>query len=137
MNYNVDYYIKKFEAISEDLWCVWTQFDDQGRSCAFGHCNGRRAYIDDPEYKGLQDLSLRISHHLLLTGQQQAHVIADINNGEIKEYQQATPKQRVLAVLYDLKKLEQPAVKERTVYVTVDQSVRELQKNVELKTLLN
>lgn len=36
MEYNVEYFIAKFEAIPEDKWCVNTQEDEKGRRCAAG-----------------------------------------------------------------------------------------------------
>jgi hypothetical protein len=35
--------------------------------------------------------------------------ICDINNGCNYNYQQPTPKQRILAALYDIKKMQEPA----------------------------
>lgn len=38
MDYNIQYFIDKFEAIPEENWCTGT-LKDGNRLCAFGHCN--------------------------------------------------------------------------------------------------
>lgn len=121
MEYNVDYFIKKFEAIPEEKWCV-EKPQDNGRSCAIGHCG-----VNDYVYSECVEarVLLALFHHGHFRG---FEPVWTINDGHDYRYNQATPKQRILAALYDIKKAEQPEVKERIVYVTVDAPVRELQK---------
>lgn len=39
--YNVDYFIRKFEAIPEERWITGAFVDPSGNCCAFGHCGVR------------------------------------------------------------------------------------------------
>lgn len=121
-NYNVDYFIKKFEAISEEFWAVGAIEDGLGRRCAMGHCTNGRC----------ESTAENIA---LVTTVMRSVCVPDVNNGCDRRYQQPTPKQRILAALYDIKKAQQGddemiigEVKVKTVYVTVDESVRELQE---------
>lgn len=120
-NYDVDYFIKKFEAIPEERWCTgYYHKEDRTKFCALGHC-GR--FVSDAD--SIESLALRRVFH--------PAVVSIINdNGNIR-YSQATPKQRILAALYDIKAKQQPEiepVKERIIYVTVDAAVRKLQKEI-------
>lgn len=103
--YDVTFFIRKFEAIPEDKWCVGVQEDEHGRRCAAGHCfhaNAKRDYLgnlratygDDPMniFYALQNVI--------------GCYVAELNNGKNKEYRQPTPKQRVLARLYDIRDKE-------------------------------
>ncbi|WP_285011232.1 hypothetical protein [Pedobacter faecalis] len=47
MNYTLDYFIEKFEAIPEDKWTTNEFADEQGRCCAFGHCGMRQGLFSD------------------------------------------------------------------------------------------
>ena len=93
MNYNIDYFINKFKAIPEDRWCV-RALHDNGRACALGHC-------------------LEVGHIFSQECSEFIRVFGvgapSVNNGYDQRYQQPTPKQRILAALYDIKKLQQPA----------------------------
>lgn len=89
--YTVDYFIKKFEKIPEWKWAENT-FHHEGRSCALGHCGWRRDDTSDIEGKHLVEL-----FDLLKTN------APAINDGNNLNYQQPTPKQRVLAALRDVK----------------------------------
>lgn len=108
--FNVDYFITKFEAIPEDKWCVRTRDNGQGQRCAHGHCAG-----DSPHSYGLytdEELGLiRLAAEARSLGL--AYFVrtcrtgfANINNDACEYYPQETPKQRVLAVLRDIKKLQ-------------------------------
>lgn len=37
-NFDIDYFIAKFEAIPDERWTVGRLTDDEGRHCALGHC---------------------------------------------------------------------------------------------------
>lgn len=39
MDYNVDYFINKFEAIPDCQWTVGQLTNNQGQYCALGHCS--------------------------------------------------------------------------------------------------
>ena len=112
-NYTVDYFIKKFEAISEKFFVELTPFNTFNFS-----------YMSYWWYK-----------------------TAAINDGRTKEYQQPTPKQRILAALYDIKKMEDEKfnkeVKElqekkgNIRYVAVSESLRDIAKESVLETIIN
>lgn len=38
MEYNLEFFINKFNDIPEDKWTVGTFVDDRGCMCAYGHC---------------------------------------------------------------------------------------------------
>lgn len=123
-NYDVDYFIRKFEAIPELLWCIDALEDDQGRRCALGHCYGT-------QMDGCTSESMALCAVIFI-----GHgSVPDINNGEDPRYQQPTPKQRILAALRDIKakqyaeqKLKETLTKDRIVYVACDAEVRKLGK---------
>lgn len=123
--YDVDFFLKKFEAIPENMWHTHSYSNaTKTKFCAFGHCgvtdrgNSMSFSMDVMFYK---ELKVHVSH---------------VNDGREINYPQPTPKQRILAALRDIKAKLQPGpvkevpVKERTVYVTVDAAVRKLQKEI-------
>lgn len=88
--YTVDYFINKFEAIPEDEWFVG-YFQNEYNSkqkCALGHC-------DYDNISSSKEGRILIN---LLNG-----YVSEINDGKHTQYQQTTPKQRILAALYDVK----------------------------------
>lgn len=140
MNYDVDYFIDKFQRIPEELWITGSYCGD-GRGCAFVHCgiDWRKGIVNPgkPEAQALCDLFSVALEQSVIT----------INDGADSRYQQPTPKQRILAALRDIKakqeaekpkadvivggpEVETPKPKERIVYVTVDAAVRELQQTI-------
>lgn len=137
--YTVDYFIKKFEAIPEDSWCTG-QFVDHfsGQRCAQGHClmnYKNNEAIDDRldawcrlNFKVLHpDVDTEIYHFLELFESANINV-ADVNNGNHFCFTQPTPKQRILAALYDIKNLQDidtGAKRERIVYVAVSETIKE------------
>lgn len=104
MDYNVDYFIKMFSAIPENLWCIRTTLNDKGQRCAYGHTR-QMGVVNE-----FENLDIKYRDRLKLTwignAYKQQTVFADINNGYYAEYQQLTPKQRILAALHDIKKME-------------------------------
>lgn len=102
--YTVDYFIQKFQAIPEIFWGI-EYLNNDGKSCVLGFCNttvqdGKsRAnslyYIYTDEGASLVKLFKRIKLA--------PHSINDHTN---TTYKQPTPKQRILAALYDIKKLQ-------------------------------
>lgn len=131
--YDVDYFIKKFEAISEDMWCTHAQTNSHGQHCAWGHCGITNEQIG---FRELDNHALKVIQLTRKSGFEWHlgnKAFANINNGAFLEYQQPTPKQRILAALYDIKKMQlkdidaeakEPQVKERIVYVSVAESIR-------------
>lgn len=141
--YTVSYFIKKFEAIPEWLWLIGSQGEIENKGeyphCALGWCRnkyGNYGYTDvqnngDPlseETEGSSLAKLFYNHGIYFEGRD-AHGVAFVNNGEHPKYQQPTPKQRILAALYDIKRIQEPKQPE-VIYkiVEVDRKVKELVK---------
>lgn len=96
MQYTIDHFIKKFEAIPEENWTTGKFINASGQKCALGHC-----MVDDkllsPEFHALREI---FCSDKFVIGTN----IGDINDGNDDLFQQSTPKQRVLAALNDVKK---------------------------------
>jgi len=92
MEYTVDYFIQKFEAIPDEKWTIKEFTNAIGQCCALGHC-GRR--IGSPTAEG--EALYQLFHENEMDGP------AHINDGYSIEYQQPTPKARILAALNDIK----------------------------------
>ena len=93
--YDVDYFIRKFEGIPEEFWCVG-DYSDHGKHCAYGHCGMHHG--KNEENSALEKV-FQCKEGLN---------IVNINDGGDCQYKQLHPKQRILAALYDIKKLQQP-----------------------------
>lgn len=97
MNYDVDYFIKKFEAIPEDNWCVgdYKKYAKE-QYCAYGHCGMHKGENKETTALGkIFEFGCQMN-------------IIEINDGGDNRYKQHHPKQRILAALYDIKKMQQP-----------------------------
>jgi hypothetical protein len=96
--YDVQYYIDKFEAIPEELWNAdgsYVNKDNPECKCALGHCGADIRNTNTDEIRALAGLFRYEGIDLVdITG---------INDGTNPEYQQSTPKQRILAALNDVK----------------------------------
>ncbi len=120
--YDVDYFIKKFEAIAENDFGVMKLNDDaNGQKCAFGHCGTKKSktsehgegYSWDYQYteEGLSLINLFATFFSITLWKEQTCIITDINDASCfgKPYfeysKSSTPKKRILSVLYDIKKL--------------------------------
>lgn len=132
--YDVDYFLRKFHSIPEEGVIAHDQ-GRNGRHCAIGWCkNAHGAYGNSDVYGSKEAAALTklfISAGIVCNDPyytERGWSVAEVNNGDNERYQQDTPKQRILAALYDIKAKQQPEVKERIVYITVDAPVRELQK---------
>jgi len=119
---DAQYFIDKFEAIPEEKWTTHTQIDHDGKRCALGH-------FLPAEYRNINDWysgSIICGSHTE-EGKAMARLfggefcIAKINNGGDPKYQQATPKQRILAALRDVQIIEQQdkAVEEANALVVI------------------
>ena len=117
---NAQYFINKFEAIPEEKWCVGDFLNEEGQSCANGHCGMRNGweYLNE-ETQALQKVFSVLEVRMLCGGEVvedesmddlgdfwYSRKAARINNGHIVGYQQDTPKQRILAALRDIQALE-------------------------------
>lgn len=87
-NYDVDYFIEKFKAIPEELWCVGS-YSIREQHCALGYC-GEQAGSRTEEGKSLSIIT--------------ENAVSSINDNLDNRYRQSTPKQRILAALEDIKK---------------------------------
>ncbi len=100
---DLHYFINKYEAIPEAMWCVRHRMNAQGQRCAHGHCyigNPDAIFTVNEEEEALNKLSEKYAS---ITG---GYGFAVINNGAHKNYQQPSPKQRVLAAFYDMREEE-------------------------------
>ena len=96
--YDIDYFLAKFEAIPEDkiIMNFYTDNNDETKHCSLGHCEGHNNPIDRPsEAKALRDL---FKVHLKCG-------VADVNDNlcEHKFNNLPTPKQRIMAALNEIK----------------------------------
>lgn len=126
--YTVDYFISKFSAIPDNLWNAGEMIDKHGRHCAYGHCGVTDGDIVNDtmneEGKALSDLFYKngLIPHLSVIG---------VNDGNDKRYKQPTPKQRILAALYDIKKLQQPKREKVKAQISPDLLAPPIPKEVE------
>lgn len=124
--YDVDYFIKKFENIIDELWTSGS-LTFGNKHCSLGHCGVHFSVIDGmtQEAKALVNLFDLLPKQ---DGFRSTLSPITINDGHHNMYTQYTPKERILAALYDIKAMQQP--KERVVYKTVviDSAVKELQE---------
>lgn len=93
---NVDYFIKKFEAIPEALWCTGA-YEYGDRCCVLGHCGFHYTIADDglatKHDQALEGLALIELFH------KKGLQPTNINDGEDGRYAQSSPKERILAAL--------------------------------------
>ena len=82
---NKQYFIDKFTAIPDEQWTTGFFTDKEGRHCALGHCGAPSGY----EWRALSEL----------VGRATQSCISNINDGKDPNFQQLTPKARILAAL--------------------------------------
>lgn len=92
MEYDVDYFIKKFEKIPEDNW-IACQMHNGDKHCALGHCLANM----NEELKG----EAKALHYLMFESIQLT--VFQVNDYISQQYPQKHPKQRVMAALYDIR----------------------------------
>lgn len=93
MEYTVDYFIEKFEAIPLEKWTIGKFIDEEERCCALGHCGARKhqSLYGIVEARALNNLIIDKLHT-------SPTVINDLfYKGE------ETPKHRILRALKDIK----------------------------------
>lgn len=111
--YTVDYFIKKFKAIPEGRFLTGERHDGKGNHCAHGWCDLRNVINESGETMEEMALSKLAE---LIPGR---FGFGPINNGTDYRYQQPTPKQRILAALYDIKAMQQPVHQDITASLAV------------------
>lgn len=140
MIYDVNYFIRKFEAMPESLWCAGS-FNRDSQKCVYGHCgiNGGVGVWDVAEARELFGLlkTLRVTSLTMKFCSEEYRIVAGINDGDAKEYQQPTPKQRILAALYDIKKLQEKKADPKPLHIYHAVQIPEtlVEKGKELVTL--
>lgn len=116
-NYTVSYFINKFEAIPEEKW-ISSDLERNGSCCAAGHCGIRKSHIEETlgesyfmnidckeikEATALAEILSSVSKY-----KEPYQIIWNMNDGFSSPYSdQPTPKQRILASLYDVKALQE------------------------------
>lgn len=96
--YDIDYFIKKFEAIPDDKWAVrqFVDFVDNEKRCALGHCGRNYGNIyGTEESSALVDIFLKNDSY-----------VSRINDGADSNFIQSRPKTRILAALRKFKENE-------------------------------
>lgn len=138
--YDLDYFIAKFKTIPDKKFCVnyffsiteyqlfgFTIYSKITARCAQGHCVPKELIdfvLDKREGFTISEVADYIPEWaalLEITGGCMANgdpLIALINNGHIPEYQQSTPKARILAFLDDLKIVEEMELEEGHIPIT-------------------
>ncbi len=116
--YTVNYFIKKFEAIPEENWMVnrfsyKKNFLSKRTFCAQGFCMPLKLLKLMGSMPKNERLTIEVGCFtewfdlvkLFEPGREGNFelVVGGINNGINERYQQSTPKQRILAALYDIK----------------------------------
>lgn len=122
--YDVNYFINKFEKIPSKKIIPGEQSDGKGGHCVYGWCmkpEDLGPYTDKgyghktKEGLALTELLSSIPNmtpsrdnlgYSFTRCSPYSSTPARINNGEVAEYQQATPKERILAALQDVKSLQ-------------------------------
>lgn len=142
-DYTVDYFIEKFEKIPEDKWGIKRLTDDMGNHCALGHCKVVENTQPTSEAISLAGILLPLSETTLsITVERDWYfIVYPINDGHHTNYQQPTPKQRILAALYDIKKMQAPQeaqenkteIREVIRYVSVPETIKEQSKELILQ----
>lgn len=130
MNYTVDYFIEKFSSIPEEKWGTNKYFND-GKYCALGHCGCHEVVMPKTIYGS--DKITAEGHHLtqLFLNTLTVSPIT-INDGNWERYPQPTPKQRILAALYDIKKMQKKPKREKIkVQIEADLLTPPIPKEVE------
>jgi len=139
MKYTVDYFIEKFRSIPPRKWRTHMLLDEVGRKCANGLCGVTCELIATDESKALKELfsvlTLSRTNGTKMDPDYSDYSIKVeyVNDGIVNEYRQPTPKQRILAALYDIKKLQSnntDQAKERIVYVAVPVTITEQAKEL-------
>lgn len=136
MEYNLDYFIEKFGNTPDDKWCT-NRWEENGSFCANGWCGahadiGKNSYGEDvikgtiytEESAALCKVFLPLDENNWLGDWSQ--VASRINDGTDLRYQQATPKKRIMAALYDLKRMEIAAREKKKIEIQMTDSEKAL-----------
>lgn len=118
--YTVDYFISKFEKIPEGNFISNSLYNEIGGKCVNGWCGVTNCCEPNKESAALQTLFTTLPVTWFDHGDTPITESWDyegysvkavyINNGGANEYQQPTPKARILAALYDIKKMQSETI---------------------------
>lgn len=119
VSFDCNYFLNKFEKIPEHLW-ITGDWEKNSKMCANGHCgvkNGNMNY----ESIALNDLFKIIpltvkdcfKHMFHLDGGCSYERTVGVNDGYCNEYNQPTPRLRILAALNDIKNIQEPKPTEK------------------------
>jgi hypothetical protein len=97
--YTAEYFIRKFEAIPEEKWCVRC-LTDGASSCALGHCGATRPISLDVTRACRWDNDQANQLAKLFTAHRLN--VELVNDGDDDCYPQPAPKARILAALTDI-----------------------------------
>lgn len=145
--YDVNYFLAKFEAIPERKWTTGVLvkarklFIVSEKCCAQGFClndeqknialKNKGLILSKKENPEIYHLKKLFWNFLRTEERTESEVVYKINNGGHPNYQQPTPKQRILAALRDIKAMQEPKKPEPVVIykvVEVDSKVKDLTK---------
>lgn len=92
--YSIDYFIKKFEAIPDNMWRTRDFTNEQGQCCVFGHCGLRKNNLHtwSEEAKALLNIFYANGESAVT-----------VNDYDDMSYPEPTPKGRILAALNKFK----------------------------------
>lgn len=104
--YSIPYFIEKFTAIPDERWCENAFHDMNDRHCALGFCGiprfpraaGRPPFMESGDHEINPFYAEAKALRDIIGGN-----VGAINNGTNANYQQPTPKARILAALHDAK----------------------------------
>lgn len=91
--FDLEYFIKKFEAIPEDQWTTGRYEDDKGCKCAYGHCGLSKGQHCNKESDALDDITRPKTF---------MSRVNDNVDGNFNDFG-STPKQRVVNYLKSLR----------------------------------
>lgn len=100
MIYDVNYFIAKFEAIPEHFWICGSFNDKTGlKHCALGFCVHIRQRRTDPPYDTEFNALVEIFKC-------RGFDVVRVNDGTYEGVVKTSPRERILAKLYDFKQIE-------------------------------
>lgn len=108
MNYDHDFFLRKFSAIPDEQWCTCARTNYLGQHCAIGHTERNRHETKETAALNVALLPIRGTKSIML--HEAGWTVANINNGDDARYQQSTPKARILAALRDAKAIAETAL---------------------------
>lgn len=117
--YDVNYFIKKFQAIPEELWVtnVYTSLENDSAHCAMGHCGVNDSQILNAESNALAEL---FNLHLGFEEPFGPQIVNDYPAtypaiSFLDRERDNTPKKRIMAALYKIRDMQTPELSSSTI----------------------